>query len=129
MVDEFRANGGVVGGAMAGRLLLLLTATGAKSGLQRTTPLRYFADDGRLVVSASNLGAPHDPAWYRNLLKYPDVTVEVGSERFAGRARVLAGEERAQTWTRMSAAYPFLLEHQARTSRQLPLVALERRDR
>jgi len=114
---------------MAGRLLLLLTATGAKSGLQRTTPLRYFADDGRLVVSASNLGAPHDPAWYRNLLKYPDVTVEVGSERFAGRARVLAGEERAQTWTRMSAAYPFLLEHQARTSRQLPLVALERRDR
>lgn len=128
VIAEFRAAGGVVGGPLAGRMLLLLSTRGAKSGLRRTTPLRYFSDGGTPVVFASNLGAARHPAWYHNLVAEPAVEVEVGVERFGARAVVVEGEARARLWERVVAEYPFLAEHQARTSRQIPLVALERTD-
>jgi deazaflavin-dependent oxidoreductase (nitroreductase family) len=126
VVAEFRASGGVVAGPLHGRLLVLLTTTGARSGLPRTTPLRYFADGDRLIVFASNLGAARHPAWFLNLRKQPRVVVERGQERFDAEASVPAGAERAALWERVTAANPFLLEHQARTVRQIPLVVLRR---
>ena len=125
LIEEFRANQG--GGPMAGRPLLLLTTTGAKSRLRHTSPMMYVPDDARLLVIASNAGAAAHPDWYRNLLAYPDVTVEVGAETYEARAVVLDGPERERAWAGIVAQYPFFTEHQAKIARQIPVVALERR--
>src|SRR5689334_11214291 len=104
-----------------------LGADGAKTGQRRTTPMMYVSDGERLLVIASNAGAPAHPDWYRNLLAHPEVTVEVGAETFDARAEVLEGAERQRLWDSIVASYPFFTEHQAKISREIPLVALERR--
>src|SRR5712691_13553460 len=99
LIEEFRANRDKAGRAFEGRPLLLLTTTGARSGQRRTTPMMYIPDGDRLLVIASNAGAPAHPDWYRNLVAHPGVTVEVGSETFEATAIVTTGEERNQLWT------------------------------
>jgi len=125
IIAEFRANGGTVGGPFAGAPMLLLTTTGARSGEQRTTPLVYLPDGDRLVVIASKGGAPTHPAWYHNLVAHPDVTVEVGSETLPVRAAVLSGEERDRLYARQAALRPAFAEYQAKTTRRIPVVALQ----
>src|SRR5438105_2972444 len=87
LIEEFRANRGQLSGQMAGRNLLLLTTTGARSGQPRTTVLGFGKDGNRYVVVASGNGAPRHPAWYVNLQANPVVTVEVGPEKLELRAR------------------------------------------
>jgi deazaflavin-dependent oxidoreductase (nitroreductase family) len=125
IIAEFHANGGTVGGPFAGAPMLLLTTTGARSGEQRTTPLVYLPDGDRLVVIASKGGAPTHPAWYHNLVAHPDVTVEVGSEMLPVRAAVLSGEERDRLYARQAALRPAFAEYQAKTTRRIPVVALQ----
>jgi deazaflavin-dependent oxidoreductase (nitroreductase family) len=127
LIEEFRANRGKSGGPMEGRPLLLLTTTGAKSGQLRTTPMMYIPDGDRLLVIASNAGAPVHPDWYRNLVAYPEVTVEVGNEIFEAIAIVTEGTERQRLWTRVVELYPFFADHQAKVTRQIPVIVLERR--
>lgn len=127
LIEEFRANRGRTDGPIAGRPLLLLTTTGVKSGQRRTTPLMYILDGDRLLVIASNVGAPTHPDWYHNLVANPHVTVEVGAEVFEATAIVTKGSEREQLWAKVAALYPFFTEHQAKTTRQIPVIALERR--
>src|SRR5215217_4351451 len=107
LIEEFRTARGTTDGPFVDRPLLLLTTTGAKSGQPRTTPMMYVPDGDRLLVIASNAGAPAHPDWYRNLLAHPQVTVEVGAESFDARAVVLAGAERQQQWDKIVASYPF----------------------
>jgi len=127
LIEDFRANRGKNGGPFAGRPLLLLTTTGAKSGQRRTTPMMFIPDGDRLLVIASNVGAPAHPDWYRNLVAHPDVTVEVGAETFDATAVVTQGAERDRLWTRVVELYPFFTGHQAKTTRQIPVIALSRR--
>ena len=127
LIEDFRANRGKSGEPFASRPLLLLTTTGAKSGQHRTTPMMYIPDGGRLLVIASNVGAPAHPDWYRNLVAHPDVTVEVGTETFDATAVVTQGAERDRLWTRIVELYPFFTGHQAKTTRQIPVIALSRR--
>src|SRR5690242_8249875 len=94
VVEDFRTNGGAATGRWAGRPLLLLTTTGAKTGRPRTTPLLYSTDGDRLVVIASKGGEPTNPDWYHNLLAQPDATVELGGESFPVRATIAEGAER-----------------------------------
>src|SRR5439155_18791500 len=129
LIEDFRANRGASDGPFAGRPLLLLTTIGAKSGQRRTTPLMYVPDGDRLLVIASNAGAPSHPDWYRNLLAHPQVTVEVGADTFDASAAVLKGAERQQLWDKIVASYPFFAEHQAKITREIPLVALERKSK
>src|SRR5262245_34030693 len=96
IIAEFRANGGKVGGQFAGRPLLLLHTTGAKSGQQRIKPLAYSMDGDQFVVIASKGGAPTNPDWYFNIVANPLVTVEVGAEQFQARATVAAEPERTR---------------------------------
>jgi deazaflavin-dependent oxidoreductase (nitroreductase family) len=124
-IEQFRAKGGKVSGHT---LLLLLTTIGAKSGERRTTPMGYTPDGDRLIAIASNFGAPAHPDWYHNLVAHPDVTVEVGTETFAATAVVTAGSERDRLWAKAVERHPFLTEQQAKTSRQLPVIALSRRE-
>ncbi|WP_199432851.1 nitroreductase/quinone reductase family protein [Qaidamihabitans albus] len=125
IIEEFRANRGHVGGPFEGARLLLLTTTGARTGAQRTVPLGYLHDGGgRLLVIASAAGAPHHPAWYHNVLADPQVTVETGVFTFRAGAVVLEGEERDRVFARAAEADPGWADYQARTTRTIPVVAL-----
>ena len=127
VIEEFRANDGKVGGQFEGAPVLLLTTTGAKSGERRTTPVVYLADGERMIVFASKAGAPTNPAWYHNLLANPAVTVEVGSETLDADAVVTTGEERDRLFDRQAAIYPQFSEYAQKTTRQIPVIALERK--
>jgi deazaflavin-dependent oxidoreductase (nitroreductase family) len=126
LIEEFRAQRHQAGGPFEKRPLLVLTTIGARSGLRRSTPMMYVRDGDRLMVMASNAGAPRHPDWYHNLVAHPHVTVEVGTETFEATAVVAQGEERQRLWDSLVAAYPFFAEHQARITRQIPLVLLIR---
>ncbi|MGN6362716.1 MAG: nitroreductase family deazaflavin-dependent oxidoreductase [Thermomicrobiales bacterium] len=126
MIAEFRANGGRTTGPFANRPLLLLTTTGAKSGQRRTTPLVHTTDGDRLVVIASMGGAPTSPAWYHNLVANPVVTVELGTETFQARAMVAQEPERTRLYDQQAALMPSFAGYQCKTTRQIPVVILER---
>ena len=123
---EFRANGGRVGGMFEGRPILILTTIGAKSGKPHETPLVYQPDGGRMYIFASKAGHDSHPAWYHNLLANPEVTLEVGTETFKARATVVEGEERERIYQQQVASMPQFAEYQAKTTRVIPVVALER---
>ena len=123
VIEEFRANGGQVKGWAP---LILLTTTGAKTSQPRIAPLMLVTDGDRLLAVASKGGAPKHPDWYLNILAHPDVTVEVGSEKFETVARILAGEERAQAYKRAAEVFPPYAEYQKKTTREIPVIALER---
>jgi deazaflavin-dependent oxidoreductase (nitroreductase family) len=127
IIEEFRANGGKVGGWFAGARLLLLTCTGARSGRPRTVPLGYLPDEsvaGRLLVVASAGGAPVHPAWYFNVLAEPAVTIEDGERTYAARATVLDGAERDRAFAWAVRQSPGYAKYQDMTTRVLPVVAL-----
>ncbi len=126
LIEEFRTHEGKVSGYFEHTPLLLLTTTRAKSGERRTTPMGYLPDGDRLIVWASNGGAPTHPDWYHNLVAHPHVTVEVGTETFDAVAAVTAGAERDRLWTQGVAVYPQLAEAQAKTTCQIPVIALSR---
>jgi deazaflavin-dependent oxidoreductase (nitroreductase family) len=127
LITDFRANGGqVTSGPFAGRPVLLLTTTGAKSGQPRLAPVVYSRDGDGYVIVASKGGAPTHPAWYHNLLAHPVVTVEVGGETFTARARVTGAPERTRLFAERATASPNFAEYQRRTTRVIPVVVLER---
>ena len=126
IIDEFRANEGRVGGPFEGSPVLLLTSTGAKSGERRTTPVMYLPDGERMVVFASKGGAPTNPAWYHNLLANPAATVEVGPEMLEVNAVVTSGEDRERLFNRQAELYPQFADYARKTTREIPVVALER---
>jgi len=125
IIDEFRANGGRVGGTFEGASMILIHHVGAKSGGRRVTPLVYFPeDDGRMVIVASAAGAPKHPAWYHNLTAHPKIDVEVGTETFPVIAEEIVGEERAAIWQRVITERPGFADYQRKTSRTIPLLRL-----
>ena len=127
LIIDFRAHGGEVrSGPLAGRPILLLTTTGAKTGQLRLAPLVYRRDRDRYVVAASKGGAPTNPAWYANLVANPVVTVEVGGETFEALATVTEDAERDRLWAAHVAENPYFADYQVRTSRIIPVVVLDR---
>jgi deazaflavin-dependent oxidoreductase (nitroreductase family) len=126
IVAEFRANAGRVGGYFAEIDLLLLTSTGARSGTSYTHPLSYSRDGRRYVVIAADGGAPAHPGWYYNLIAQPEVTVEVGTEKFAAWADLAIGAERERLFRERAQAIPALNDYQARTTREIPVFTIER---
>ncbi len=126
LIAEYRATGGKVTGQFAGAPLLLLTTIGARSGQPRTMPLVHSTDGDRVVIIASKGGAPTNPDWYHNLVANPEVTVELGSETFRARATVAAGTERERLYDQQAALMPNFAEYQKNTTRQIPVVVLER---
>ena len=128
IIEEFRANGGVVGGMFEGRDMLLLHTTGKRSGAARTSPLVYQPRDAdSWVIFASYGGAPKDPAWFANLAAQPEVDIEVGTDTVPVRARVAEGAERDELWEAQKAAIPTFADYEAKTDRQIPVVVLDRR--
>lgn len=127
VIAEYRANGGVVSGPLGGRPLLLLTTTGAKSGRPFTTPLNYSQDGDRLVLIASRGGTPRHPDWYHNLVANPEVTIELGGEKFQARASTAVEPERTRLFDQQAAIMPFFDDYRKQvTVREIPVVVLER---
>ena len=125
IIDEFRSNGGKVGGQFEGATLLLLHTNGAKSGRPRVNPLAYFRIDGRLIIIGSFAGAPVNPAWVHNLRANPQAHVEVGTDEFDVTARELPAAEREELFPKVTAVAPGFAEYQAKTSRVIPLFELQ----
>lgn len=128
VIEEFRANEGNMSGQLAGAPVLLLTTTGAKSGQQRTRPLVYLLEGGQIYVFAGNRGAATNPAWYHNLVAHPDVTVEIGAEKFEARAIIIEGEEAERLGNIQLQKIPALAELAAKMTRKVPAVLLKRKD-
>jgi deazaflavin-dependent oxidoreductase (nitroreductase family) len=126
IVDEFRSNGGKVGGQFENANLLLLATTGAKSGQSRISPLAYFQIDGKLIIVGSFAGAPKDPAWVHNLRANSQAHVEVGTDAYDVTAHELPLAAREQLFDKVTAAAPGFAEYQSKTSRIIPLFELRR---
>jgi deazaflavin-dependent oxidoreductase (nitroreductase family) len=127
VIDEFRHNGGELGGNFAGAPLLLLHSTGARSGTERVNPVMYQQVGEDLAIFASKAGAPTNPDWYHNLLAHPETVVEVGTETVPVVARVAGDDERDMIWERQKALYPGFADYEKSTSRRIPVVILQRR--
>lgn len=127
IIEEFRANAGVVGGVFEGRPLLLLHHVGAKSGTKRVSPLMYQQLEYGYAIFASKGGAATNPDWFHNVMANPDVTVEVGTERHRVRARLVLGEERDSIWEPWKGRFPFFAGYDAKTVREIPVIILELR--
>jgi deazaflavin-dependent oxidoreductase (nitroreductase family) len=126
VVDEFRSNGGKVGGPFEGATLLLLTSTGAKSGQPRLAPLACLTIDEKLIIIGSKAGADTNPDWVHNLRANPRAHIEVGTDAYDVTARELPLEERDETYPKVVAVAPGFGEYQAKTNRVIPLFELQR---
>jgi deazaflavin-dependent oxidoreductase (nitroreductase family) len=125
-IEEFRANGGQVGGNFTGAPLLLLHTVGARSGKERINPMMYQdLSEGRVAVFASKAGAPTHPDWYHNLVATPDVTAEIGTETRRFRARTASPDERRPIWIKQKQEYPGFAGYEEKTDREIPVVILE----
>ena len=125
VIEEFRQNGGNAGGWFAGKPLLLLHHTGAKSGTVRVAPLMYHReDDGDLFIFASKAGAPTNPDWYHNLKAHPRATIEVGTETRPVTATEVTGTERDEIYGVHAANFANFAEYQEKTDRTIPVFRL-----
>jgi deazaflavin-dependent oxidoreductase (nitroreductase family) len=126
IIDEFRANGGKVGGPFKGATLLLLHTTGAKSGKKRINPVMTFDFDGKLLIVGSYAGADVDPAWLHNLRAHPDAHIEIGTDAYDVRARELPADERDAVYPRIVEQAPGFGGYQSKTDRIIPVIELQR---
>jgi deazaflavin-dependent oxidoreductase (nitroreductase family) len=126
IIDEFRANGGVVGGHFDGMNLLLVHTTGAKSGLKRINPVAQIMDEDRYIIIASKGGAPTNPDWYYNIKANPEVTIEVGTQKFPALAAITEEPERSELFEKMASQYPGFEDYKEKTKRVIPVVTLTR---
>jgi len=120
----YRATGGRVGGRLVGLDVLLLTTTGRRTGLPRTTPMPFYRDGDRLVLVGSNGGADTDPAWWKNLQATPEAEVEIGRERLAVRAALATPEDRDRLWPRLKEWNANYRRYETKTTRRIPVVIL-----
>jgi deazaflavin-dependent oxidoreductase (nitroreductase family) len=128
IIEEFRANGGQVGGQFEGAPLLLLHTTGAKSGKDYVHPVMYRKVGDSYAVFASKAGAPTNPDWYHNLQANPSVRAEIGPDTRTLTARVAAGDERSRIWDAQKTEYPGFADYERNSPRQIPVVILEPAD-
>jgi deazaflavin-dependent oxidoreductase (nitroreductase family) len=126
IIAEFRASGGRVSGPFQGSNILLLHHTGARSGLQRVSPLAFQWVGDSLAVSALKAGAPENPAWFHNLLAHPDTVVELGTRTVRVRARLAQPAERDVICSRQQQRNPAFAQYEVKASpRKIPVVVLD----
>lgn len=126
VIEQFRAMGGKLPGPAEGSALLLLHTRGARSGAERVNPVTYQPLAEGWAIFAAHAGAATNPAWFHNLVANPETIIEIGTETIPVRARVTAGEERERIWERQKAFYPRFAKYEAQTTREIPVIVLER---
>jgi deazaflavin-dependent oxidoreductase (nitroreductase family) len=126
LINDLRTNGKPTSGPFLGREVLILTTKGARSGDVRETPLVYTRDGDHYVIVASKGGAPTHPSWYHNLVKHPEVTIELGKEKFRAQAHIADGEEYERLYTQHADINPGFHDYRKKTTRKIPVIVLER---
>jgi deazaflavin-dependent oxidoreductase (nitroreductase family) len=127
LIEDLRTNGGkATSGPFKGRDVLILTTRGAKSGEARENPLVYSRDGNHYVIVASKGGAPTHPSWFHNIVAHPEVTIEVGGEKFKARAHVPEGDEYERLYNQHAGINPTFHEYRRKTSRKIPVIVLEK---
>jgi deazaflavin-dependent oxidoreductase (nitroreductase family) len=121
----YRCTFGLVGGRVDGLDILLLTTRGKKTGRARTVTLPFFRAGSRWLLVASFGGHPKNPAWFENLVVNPEIRVQRGYKRWSTHAHVPVGSEREKLWSELTREFPRYAIYQQRTSREIPLVAIE----
>ncbi len=124
-IREYVESEGEKGHRWHGVDTLLLTTRGRRTGKLRRSALIYGRHGDAYVVVASKGGGRRHPEWYLNLTAEPNVSVQVGAERFATTARTTSGEERTALWEQMAGIWPAYDDYQRRTHRQIPVVVLD----
>ncbi len=128
VIAEFRENEGVVGGFFEGHTLLLLHTTGAKSGLARISPLMTTTDGDRYILVASSGGAENHPSWYHNIVANPNVTIEVGTEKFDAIATIEEEPERTRLYSKMEERFDGFTEYKNKVkTRVIPIITVARK--
>ncbi|MGV8833356.1 MAG: nitroreductase family deazaflavin-dependent oxidoreductase [Devosia sp.] len=133
VIADFNSSGGQPGGYFKDAPVLLLHTIGAKSGLERTTPLMFLPEgDDRWFVFASYAGGPKDPAWFHNVVAHPEFDISVGDgntiDRVPVHARVLEGAERDATYAKQASLFPQFADYAEKTTREIiPVIELTRR--
>ena len=126
VIERFRALGGKLPGPAEGSALLLLHTRGARSGAERVNPVTYQPLADGWAIFVAHAGAANHPAWFHNLVANPETIIEIGTETVPVRARVAIGEERERIWERQKAFYPRFAKYEEQTTREIPVVVLER---
>ena len=126
LIADVRENGRPTSGPMAGRPLMVLTTTGAKTGEPRTVVVTFTRDGDAYVVAGSKSGAPTDPYWFRNLRSNPQVKVEADRQAFEARATEVEGADREQLWERHVAERPEFADYPEKAGRVIPMARLTR---
>ncbi|TDZ98248.1 nitroreductase family deazaflavin-dependent oxidoreductase [Mycobacteroides salmoniphilum] len=125
MIRLLRENGGKLPGVPDDEMpVLILTITGAKSGIERPTPLGYFECDGRRFIVGSNGGQQRPPSWIFNVRAHPEVTVEIVPDVYNAIVRELDSAERDEMFPALAATYPFFGGYQSRIDRVIPMFEL-----
>jgi len=125
-IKEYQATNGEKGHIWRGVTTLLLQTTGRKSGEPLLLPLIYGKSGENFLIVASKGGAPGHPAWYLNLRDNPEVEVQVAADKFKAKARTATPEEKPEMWKTMAAIWPAYNEYQQKTTREIPIVVIER---
>jgi deazaflavin-dependent oxidoreductase (nitroreductase family) len=128
IIEEFRANAGVVGPPFEGAPMVLVHHTGARSGTERVTPLVCQPVGDGWAIFGSKAGAPDHPAWFHNLVANPETTIEVGAETVPVTATVLDGAQRDEIWAKQKELMPGFADYEVSAAgRTIPVVLLTRR--
>ena len=128
-VAEYEASGGQRANTLldTGMPIVVVTSRGAKSGKVRKNPLMRVEHDGEYALVASKGGSPENPEWYHNLVAHPDAKAEIGTDTVSVVARVATGDERTQIWEAHKKENPGFADYEAATTREIPVVILQRK--
>jgi F420H(2)-dependent quinone reductase len=120
-----RLSDGRLGNKRQGHEVCFVTMTGAVTGRTLTKPVMYVPYRDGVLLVASLGGAPKNPAWYRNIIKYPDIEVRHRGRAVRLRARLADEDEREALWPICDAAYPPYADYRSRTSRAIPILVCQ----
>jgi len=122
----YRLTNGFIGSRLEGVDMALVSITGRKSGLVRTTPIACYQYKDSIAVSASNNGLDKNPLWYLNLKAEPEAEIQFRNSRYRASAVELTGDDREQLWQSVIKLNPKQAEHQSATKRIIPLIWFKR---
>jgi deazaflavin-dependent oxidoreductase (nitroreductase family) len=125
VIEEYRSTGGVLSGPFATMKVVLVHHTGAKSGVQRVSPVAYRDIGNGIAIFGANGGRDRHPDWYFNLAANPETIIELGAESLSTRARVATGDERAAIWDAQKADEPIFVEFEKTAHREIPVVIFD----